>query len=432
MKKVTWVTLFILVIILLIGCTKKTYDDEPVTIKVIYNTAEEFMDKYGGMFSAAHPNVEFEIISLAEYNKTGLSSEKYTEIVEKENPDLLFGFNLKDYSAKGKLVNLEPYFVKNKDFKLDQFSPNFLSYLRMQGDGLLYALSPTFVSKALYFNKTLFNKYSIPYPTDRMSWDEVIKLAFNLQNAMQSKSEEEPLYGFYYPRTSLFELANEIAVTKNMRYVDSRGANPTINTNEWKSILNEVIEGVRGGYIQTLKNEEQPYNPDNSGLFASGKAAMTVQYSYLLNDLNHVNFDWDIVTVPIDPRLQAGVDSLRPNALFGINSKSTQIKTCIKFLEFINGENYARIAQKSSVYFQLSAREAYNKPIANANLHAFYSVQPMDIPDNHLKSMDQAMAIFEIADEKLDKAIDSNLSIDELVMELEKNFEFILTKSEVK
>lgn len=72
MKKMLIV--FVLLTLILLGCFNNTRA-EPVTLKVVYESQEEFMNKYGNMYRAKHPNIEFEIISLSQYYKEGLTRE---------------------------------------------------------------------------------------------------------------------------------------------------------------------------------------------------------------------------------------------------------------------------------------------------------------------------------------------------------------------
>lgn len=287
MKKMLIV--FVLLTIILSGCFSNT-GTEPVTLKVVYDSQEEFMNKYGDMYRVKHPNIEFEVIPLSQYYKEGLSGEIYNTIVETQKPDLLYGFDLESYSTEGKLIDLEPFVTKEFSKSINQY---ILEYLRFKGSGRLYALSPTFAGKALFFNKTIFDQ----------------------------------------------------------------------------------------GYIRTqsdISNLGNPYN--DGGSFAKGQAAMTVDYSYLLNDLKHVNFKWDIVTIPVDPVKQGSISAIQPNAVFAISATSKKVEESWKFIEFIHSEQYARTLQKSGSYFVLPAREGLTTKFNDINLKAFYSVPPMDEP----------------------------------------------------
>lgn len=54
MKKMLIV--FVLLTIILSGCFSNT-GTEPVTLKVVYDSQEEFMNKYGDMYRVKHPNI---------------------------------------------------------------------------------------------------------------------------------------------------------------------------------------------------------------------------------------------------------------------------------------------------------------------------------------------------------------------------------------
>lgn len=420
MKKMLIV--FVLLTIILSGCFSNT-GTEPVTLKVVYDSQEEFMNKYGDMYRVKHPNIEFEVIPLSQYYKEGLSGEIYNTIVETQKPDLLYGFDLESYSTEGKLIDLEPFVTKEFSKSINQY---ILEYLRFKGSGRLYALSPTFAGKALFFNKTIFDQYAIPYPTDKMSWNELFALAKRLR-AAEDIQHTTKSFSFYYAGTDLFSLAMEIASSQNVRYLNSDGTKITINTDNWKDIFDLIINGSRKGYIRTqsdISNLGNPYN--DGGPFAKGQAAMTVDYSYLLNDLKHVNFKWDIVTIPVDPVKQGSISAIQPNAVFAISATSKKVEESWKFIEFIHSEQYARTLQKSGSYFVLPAREGLTTKFNDINLKAFYSVPPMDEPRYRL-SFKKSNALYSLANDELREAIThTDLDTKILLTELETKMQLIL------
>src|SRR5690606_28174800 len=67
--------------------------------------------------------------------------------------------------------------IKRDKFDIDNFDKGIIDLLRSKGNGKLYGLAPTFSGRALFYNKSIFAEYNVPYPTDRMSWEEVLQLA---------------------------------------------------------------------------------------------------------------------------------------------------------------------------------------------------------------------------------------------------------------
>jgi len=411
------------VVVILSGCTNKNESD-PVTLKVLYFSQEEFMIKYGNQYVVKNPNVSFSVISLSPYYEKGLSQETYREIVEMEKPDILFGFNLKSFGEEGRLVNLDPFVAHSDDIQINQINKHLIDYLRQQGGGLLYALSPTFIGKALFYNKTIFDKYGIKYPKDGISWGEIFNLAARFPS---NEKEDEKTYSFYYAGNNIFNLSKEVADSSLIRFIDPHGKSITINTESWLSIIDPILEGKRRGYISTQSDLASNDNPLHNSPFANGKAAMSIDYSYLLSDLQNADFEWDIVTFPTDASQKGSVSAIHANSVFGISKDSAQIKESWKFLEYINSEEYAKSLQMIGAYNELSAREDSNKRFDNINLHAFYSIPPMDQPSIPV-DFDTITELYSVASSELEKAGSLDRSTQEVLSELQEKMQLILQK----
>lgn len=54
-------------------------------------------------------------------------------------------------------------------------------------------MAPSISTRALFYNKDLFDRYGVPYPTNAMTWDDVLALA----KRFPTKGEGEGrIYGF--------------------------------------------------------------------------------------------------------------------------------------------------------------------------------------------------------------------------------------------
>jgi multiple sugar transport system substrate-binding protein len=97
-------------------------------------------------------------------------------------------------------------------------------------DSTLYRLAPTFNNRALLYNKALFNQYKIAYPTDQMSWDDILNLA---KQFPQSTKPAERIYGFHEMFMSMYTpvyLLNMIANTNGLQYMNNPATEVTMNS----------------------------------------------------------------------------------------------------------------------------------------------------------------------------------------------------------
>ncbi|WP_410772473.1 ABC transporter substrate-binding protein [Fontibacillus sp. BL9] len=416
-----WILLLVVIILMQSGCANRP-EESNITLKVLYFDTDEFMTKYGNVFHTKFPNIDFEVIPLSDYYKEGLSEDALKQLIKSEQPDLVYVEEtfFDSIISEGLLVSLDPYLNKSGDFKIEEINPHLLGYLRLKGQGEIYALTPTFSAKALFYNKTLFDQYGVDHPIDRMSWGEVFKLASTITNYAQNKSD---FAGLFYDK-NLFDMAVDMASSQGVRYVDPKGSNATINTSSWENILGPLVEGTKAGSLKTRENINQmEVNPENF-LFSSGNIAMTVDYSYLMDDLLKADFEWDIVTAPVDPAYSKSASAIMPNELFGIYSGSSKVEQSWKFIQHINGPEFANIYQMSNDYSVLLSREGYNNHI-DKNWESFYNIAPSDTPSNPL-SAEQDEMIFKIANQKLWEAIDSDDNIKELLSSMESEIQNII------
>lgn len=395
------------------------------TLKVLYDSTDEFMTKYGKIYLASTDNIDFEIIPLESYSKNGITAEHYLAIVETEKPDLLYGFDYNEaFIDEGKLLNLDTYIQKSKDFRMDQINSNLLDYLRQVGNGSIYALSPTFAGKAIFYNKTLLDQLGIEYPTDGMNWSGILELSSRISRSGDSLDNE--MMSFYY-NSNLFGLVMNIADTMKVQYANKSG-DVTFNTEAWDYIVNLVIESARKGGVST-KDYISEFNPVALSEFSKGNVAITVEYSYLLDELNNVDFEWGVVTVPTDHSLES-TDAMRPDVLFGVNRDSSHIEESVNFIEYINGEKFAKLNHKSSALSTLPAREEFSKQIIDVDLHAFYSIAPLTFTRVIPFSNSEHYALFiDAANDILQDAVTNEISTADVLELLQDTTKSIIAEN---
>jgi len=318
-------------------------------------------------------------------------------------------------------LNLDTYIQKSKDFRLEQINSNLLDYLRQTGNGSIYALSPTFAGRATFYNKTLLDQLGIEYPTDGMNWSEILELSNRISQARDILDTE--MISFYY-NSDLFGLVMNIADTMKVQYANESG-DITFNTEAWEYIVNLVIESTRNGGALT-KDFESESHPLALTEFSKGNVAITVEYSYLLDYLQNVDFEWGVVTVPTNSSLES-FDAMRPTDFFGVSRDSNHIEESVNFIKYINGEKFAQLNHKSSALSALPAREEFSKGVVGADLHAFYSIAPLNftrvIP---FSSSEQYTLFIDAANDILQDAITNETSTADVIKLLQDTMESII------
>ncbi|WII40553.1 ABC transporter substrate-binding protein [Paenibacillus thiaminolyticus] len=292
--------------------------------------SQDFFDKrFGNAFTAKYPNIQIKVIPIQK-GKTLLWGDDLRKLEDKEKPDLLVPDqrSLDEYAAEGKLVDLGPYIAQSKSIKLANLNQNIVNSMKVNGK--LYTLSPTFMVKGLFYNKTLFDKYKIKYPKNEMSWAEVMELAAEFK-----KKSGSPGLHYNNDNNDLFPLAaSDIAGSYNLTFQDKNkgGKNITINTKEWKSIFDMVVKAAKQETI-TTKNKA----------FLAGDAAMTIENPFLFIGIKmeNIKFEWGVVSEPVNPAHPIS-SAYGANNMFGISTESKHADAAWKFIEFVNSDDFAK------------------------------------------------------------------------------------------
>ncbi|MCC3375744.1 ABC transporter substrate-binding protein [Cohnella sp. REN36] len=383
------------------GCTGKSSKEvlkpldekEEAKFKIMFWDQNYFFQEYGNLFLSKFPNLDIEVVDMQSIYSADNSDPEHAleKFVDEKQPDVLL-LSLHDYEKLGKAGKLYPLdpVIKQDGFDIEGIHPAVLSLLREKGDGKLQGLSPTFSSKALYYNVDLFQKYGVEPPTDSMTWEEILALAKRFPTG---GSDKDRIYGLNMDTYETLEsLVSSIASTEKLKLLDADAKQVLIDGDAWKKTLQTAADGVKSKTIRFASEEERNkmqgaimmddlYKMD---LFLTGRAAMMVSSGYeaqklrsakeRMKDVKPVN--WEAVTMPVDPgnRSQGGTVDLYN--IFAVNAKSTNLRAAWEFVKYVNSEESAKIKSKNAYSGDFLSRTAYNKDPDGKSLEAFFKLDP--------------------------------------------------------
>jgi len=448
------------------------------TLKVAYFDEQAFYMQYGNAFQAMFPNVKMEVVALESVFNAADPVAEMEKLVGEQRPDVLY-LTEEQYAAlaeKGLLYDLDAA-VKQDQFDLDSFQPSVIELLKTRGGGKLYGLSPNFSSQALYYNKDMFDKYNIPYPTDGMSWEEALQLAarFPVQ-----KDGDEATFGLMQPSQTqdLFSLVRTIGEAKGLLYADADSGTVSIDSPEWKAIFQAVVDGYKSGSISMPSSgsggggrgmalsvrgagggQTFSFGPD-SMKFMMGQAAMTIDGSMLL-EMMKMNaggegarmsisvpaageggkqggepkpraiegFEWDLATVPVDPSQPDVMGGISLGSIFAINAASENLPAAWELIKYINGEQLAKTSTMSSP--TLSARTAYKKAEDGKNIDAFYRLGVNE--QALLQSLPAGFAdsFAQMASGLIKQVVEESATLDDALAQIQSQGQDMLTKADL-
>ncbi|MFC5403724.1 ABC transporter substrate-binding protein [Cohnella soli] len=444
------------------------------TLKIAYFNEQAFYMQYGNAFQAMFPNLELEVVSTESVFSAEDPVAEMEKIMAERQPDALY-LTEEQYAAlsgKGLLYDLDAV-VKQDKFDLAAFHPSVIEMLKARGSGKLFGLSPSFSTQALFYNKGLFDKYGIPYPTNGMSWEEVLQLASRFPS---KKEGEDALYGLSQSSqtTNPFELVRAIGEAKGLNYADVDAGTVSIDSPEWKAIFQEIIDGYKTGSLTMPSSggggmggtmisaagggKAFSFGPD-SMRFMSGQAAMTIDGPMLMNMMG-VNskmggavrstvavkeggkgatkpmlspikdIDWDVVTVPVDPSQPDVAGGMSLDGVFSINAASENLSAAWEFLKYANGEQLAKTSAKSSP--SLSARTAFKNEAEGKNIDAFYALKANSQAMLQTLPTGFAEDFAQVAGEQIKKVTEGAATLDDALKLIQTKGQSLLTEAKTK
>ncbi|WP_170220276.1 ABC transporter substrate-binding protein [Paenibacillus anaericanus] len=365
-KRLTkWLSVILLMSVFFTACssTKEAIQYEgdskmQATITVKYSGGDEaFNFFYGDLFRAKYPNIDVKLINNLE-----------------DEPDVLLLSFAKygEYLDEGKLYDLNNV-ITDEAFKLENMNQDVIDFVRKRGRGKLYGLPPYFNNQALFYNKDMFDKYNIPYPTDGMTWEEVLQLA----KRFPLEDEEGGLY-----TRSLSDLLSNMQQTKGLERINTKDMKVTVNTDSYKELFETILDANESQALNIFEHDGFAKNDP----FIMGQSAMAFEYySYLNNNIywakqergEDFNLNWNVVTAPVDESNREATPYFFIPTIFAINAKAQNVQAAWEFVKFINGEEFAKIHSRTTTG-DIPTRTDYVYNPEGKRMEVFYSNLKMD------------------------------------------------------
>lgn len=151
---------------------------DPVTLTLYhqggYFSNEDFKLLLSDPVKKKYPHITLEMVSSPK------SLQDLFAAGEKIDMYATFYGNLANYTDLNFLQDMTGL-AKTHQFDLGRFDAGSLDAIRaISGNGQLWALPYNRNINALYYNKTIFDTFGVPYPKDGMTWSETIELARRL------------------------------------------------------------------------------------------------------------------------------------------------------------------------------------------------------------------------------------------------------------
>lgn len=293
-------------------------------------------------FEAEYPDIKVEVIDIAaaEY------PDKMTVMLAAgEEVDV---FAVKDFASYSNYLNRNYLTPLNSYVEADglDLTPYGSAIEYVMHNGQLMGLPYRSDIYVLYYNKDIFDKAGVPYPSNDMTWQEFREIAKKLT----SGEGNEKIYGAYF-HSWRSQIQCPILLTTDLTLLDGdydflRPAYELALAmqNEDKSVMSFA--------------EIRTSNTHYRGLFESGRVGMLWMGTWFIGSLLSDEHDvrWGIAKSPHWPGTNPG-STIAGLTTLAINSKSTKKDAAWKLVSYFGGEKGARIFASRGVLPGLRTRE---------------------------------------------------------------------------
>ena len=288
-------------------------------------------------------------IQLVEASDAGdLITRLSTSIAGGVPPDI-FLINYREYGQFAGKDAIEPIgeqLAASTTIKTDDFYPAPMEAFRWAGQQLCMPQNAS--SLALYYNRSLFQRYGVAEPRSGWTWTDLISTAAALTrdaNGVMVKGTESEGTA---PKVDVYGLGVEPQIIRVAPFVWSNGgqfvddaqkpSRFTFDQPQAREALKNFLE-LRIGY-GVIPTDEEIEAEDAESRFANGRIAMLLQSRRVTPTFRTITaFDWDVAPLPT----YAKTVSILHSDAYCITRGSTDKDGAWRFVEFAMGAEGQRI-----------------------------------------------------------------------------------------
>ena len=222
-------------------------------------------------FEWSHPGITVQQQSAgtgqAEYRERILTS-----IAAGHPPDvfLLDNIDVPAFTSRGVLLDLAPY-LPRLGIDVSRYDSTVLGVFR-RGTAI-YALPKGYTPMVVVYNKDLFDRAGVPYPTDDWTWDDFLRIAHELTRDTDEDGQVDQ-WGTAYDRRYFLWAAWLWSGGGDILCPDGRSATGCLDSPASVDAIRWYTDWVtREGIVPRVHNLRRSLG-DNLRLFYSGKVAM--------------------------------------------------------------------------------------------------------------------------------------------------------------
>ena len=189
------------------------------------------------------------------------------------------------YMENDLLLNLDDYIANDDAIDLANYYEGIVELYK--SNGVQYALPKDHDTIALLYNKAIFDKYGVEYPTDDWTWEDVQAAAAAITEA----GAADGVYGYAINTSNNQDGWYNIVYDYGAQIITDDHKGTTIGSDEGKAGMEMLRKILEVAAPQTTVAET-----GTDSLFMSGLAAMITQGSWMINSFynsdNSADYAW--------------------------------------------------------------------------------------------------------------------------------------------
>jgi len=369
--------------------------DEAVTIRLDQfsgsGASEEALKKMIAKFNEQYPNVKVELQS---FGYDDYFTQLQSKIVGGSAADV-FELNFENFVAYAS----EDVLLDIGDLIGDTSGFNQTALEAFQYDGKQFGIPNSFSNVVLIYNKDLFDKAGVSYPTDDWTWTDM------LEAAKKIRALSADTYGLYRP-LSFHEFYKGVKQNGGS-LLSEDGKNFTVNLPQNVETLEIMSDWVTGSNV--MPSDAQMGGMGDWDLFKSGRLGMIVTGIWAFSDFtDNCDFAWDVA---VEPGNTAKATHFFSNA-YVVNKETANPGAAAAFAAFLAGSKEAA---------QIRVDASWELPPVTYQdvLDSYLKVTPPENREAVFKSLDylvtppvvkQQSEMQEIISKHLNNAVSGNVS----------------------
>ncbi|MBD2865345.1 ABC transporter substrate-binding protein [Paenibacillus oceani] len=245
-------------------------------------TEQGFMDTVGNAVKQKFPHI------TPKYIPTGKGTLMPDLIAAGTTPDIVMSSLpgiFSGYLANGMQYDMTEQLNKYK-LDLNQFEPTTIALIKQISNGAMFGLPYGSNTTHLLYNRDIFDKFGVAYPTDGMTWDDIYELAKKM-----TRTEGGVHYRGFASSLEHLEMTNQLSFS----LVDPKTKKSTYASDEkWRTFVDNLVRfyQIPGNGVddKTVSQAAQ--------LDAFQKEGTVAMYAGIVVPAESVTVNWDIVRLP--------------------------------------------------------------------------------------------------------------------------------------